>query len=286
MSSMKICMAACALAVASLAVPVTGQDRVPAGFTSIFVGKTLKGWRGRATLWSVKDGAITADSAEPIPGPNTFLIYEKPLGDFELRFKYRLNSNGNSGLQFRSVVKDEANFQVVGLQANMVGLWQRERYGMLYDEGGRGELALLGQKMIIDPKGPNGNEIKRVVSTVNRRHQLLSIQRPLPEWQDAVVIAYGNHFLYAMNGYLMFDAVDNDPDTPKIGVMGIQAHSGPPMKIQVKDVWLKELTSPPNLEGRFIVEPGPPTPAEPNPRPRADRLDDPVTPEFPAETPH
>ena len=52
---------------------------VPAGFTPLFDGKTLKGWRGDPTLWSVRDGAITGGSDTPIAA-NTFLILDKPYG--------------------------------------------------------------------------------------------------------------------------------------------------------------------------------------------------------------
>src|SRR5690349_21004728 len=91
---------------ACMLVPLAAQSRaqapVPTGFTSIFDGKTLKGWKGDPTVWSVKDGAIQGTSAEPVP-LNTYLIYDKPYANFEIRFKYRwLTDVGNSGLQFRS----------------------------------------------------------------------------------------------------------------------------------------------------------------------------------------
>jgi hypothetical protein len=72
--------------------------------------------------------------------------------------------------------------------------------------------------------------------------------------------------VHALNGYLLFDAVDNDPAARKDGVFAIQAHSGPPMYVQFKDIMIKELDSAPELDGRFITNPGPPTPAQPGPR--------------------
>src|SRR5689334_22022520 len=77
--------------------------QVPAGFTALFDGKTLNGWRGESSMYSVRDGAIHAGSDKPVP-VNTFLIHEKPFGNFELRFKYRwlTPTAGNSGFQFRS----------------------------------------------------------------------------------------------------------------------------------------------------------------------------------------
>lgn len=239
------------------------QAALPAGFTSLFDGKTLKGWRGDKAIWSVRDDAITGGSDQPIPS-NTFLIYEAPASDFELRYRYRLNGSGNSGFQFRSVVADESSYAVKGYQANVVPTDQAERFGMLWEEGGRSELALLGHKMVIGKE--DGKLVETVLESTNPRQRLLSIARPYPEWNDVVVVAYGNHIVHALNGYLVFDAVDNDPAARKEGIFAIQAHSGPPMYVQFKDVMVKQLTTAPDLKGRFISDPGPPTPAQPGPR--------------------
>lgn len=233
------------------------------GFVSLFDGSTLTGWRGEESIWSVRDGAITGGSNEPLT-INTFLVYEQPFSNFELRYRYRLEGDGNSGVQFRSVVSDEATFAVQGYQANVVPVEQAERFGMLWEEGGRGELALLGHRMVIDRV--NGEVVETVPESVNPRELLYSITRPYPEWNDVVVIAYDNHIVHALNGYLLFDATDNDPAASKDGVLAIQAHSGPPMFVQFNEVKLKKLESPPDLDGRFVSNPGPATPADPGPR--------------------
>jgi hypothetical protein len=242
--------------------PAVTQES-PAEFASMFDGSTLDGWRGDPTIWSVRDGAITGGSNEPLTS-NTFLIYEKPNSDFELHYKYRISGIGNSGVQFRSVVSDEEVFAVQGYQANVVPEDQAERFGMLWEEGGRGELALLGHRMVIN--NVDGEVVEEVLESTNPRELLLGSVRPYPEWNDVVVIAHGNHMVHALNGYLLFDAVDNDPAARKDGVFAIQAHSGPPMYVQFKDIMIKELDSAPELDGRFITNPGPPTPAQPGPR--------------------
>ena len=269
MSPMKACITGVAVALLALATPAAAQDAPPAGFTSLFDGKTLKGWRGDPTIWAVRDGALTGGSDKDIPA-NTFLIFERPYGDFELRYTYRMDGDGNSGIQFRSSVRDEAKFSVRGLQVNVAPVEQTERFGMLWEEGGRGELALVGHKMVIDAKGANGREVKTVLASVNPREKLYSIVKPYPAWNDVVVIVHGNHMVHAINGYLVFDAIDNDPESPKTGILAIQTHSGPPMHVQFKNLWIKPLTSFPDITGRFISVPGAPTPAEAGPRvPRA-----------------
>ncbi|MBO9580117.1 MAG: DUF1080 domain-containing protein [Sphingobium sp.] len=243
--------------------PAAAQtDKAPAGFVSLFDGKTLKGWRGDMTVWSVKDGAIQGGSPTPIPH-NTFLVGEKNYANFELRFKYRwLTPEGNSGMQFRSA-QTEGPYAMTGYQANVVPTnAPPERFGMLYNElGDRQEMALLGQKATITRRpagaGGRGRVVRTVSEMVNSREAIIGSIKPAPEWTEVVVIAYGNHIVAAINGLLAFDAIDNDPVRMKDGVFGIQAHSGPAMIVQYKDIYVKPLTAAPNLAGRFRTNPTP-----------------------------
>ena len=230
--------------------------KAPAGFTSMFDGKTLKGWRGDMSLWSVRDGAITGGSDVPVTA-NTFLIFDKPYANFELRFKYRwLSAEGNSGLQFRSG-QMEGNYVLTGLQANVTPTnVPPERFGMLYNEtGDRQEMALLGQRAEITRRSANGAGTGRVIRTVkemvNKREDILASIRPNPEWNEVVLIAYDNHMVSAINGMLAFDALDNDPVGARSGLFGLQLHKGPKTWVQFKDIVVKPLTAAPNLTGRF-----------------------------------
>lgn len=247
--------------------PLAAQNapQVPAGFTAIFDGKTLNGWRGEMSLFTVRDGAITGGSEQKVPF-NTYLIYERPFGNFELHFKYRwLTAEGNSGFQFRSG-QAEGNHVLAGLQANVVPTnVSPERFGMLYNElGDRQEMALLGQKVTISRRTATGGGTARIVRTlheiVNERETIIGSIRPNPEWNEVVVIAYDNHIVSAINGLLAFDAMDNDPLALRTGVFGIQVHGGPAMVVQYKDIFVKPLTSAPNLQGRFKSTPRPAPP--------------------------
>ena len=233
---------------------------VPAGFTSMFDGKTLKGWRGDQTLWSVRDGVITGGTDKPVEA-NTFLIFDKPYGDFEIRFKYRwLSPEGNSGLQFRSG-QVEGNYVMTGYQANVTPTnVPPERFGMLYNEiADRQELALLGQKAEITRRSANGAGTGRVVRTVtemvNPRSAILASIRPNPEWNEVVVVAYGNRMVSAINGLLAFDCTDKDPVGHQSGLFGLQLHKGPATWVQYKDIVIRPLTAAPKFEGRFISSP-------------------------------
>lgn len=226
-------------------------------FKPLFDGKTLAHWRGDPTLWSVRDGAITGQSNQPIE-KNTFLISDANYRDFELHFKYRfLTEYGNSGMQYRSRPYPEHEFSVAGYQANVVTLDAKERFAMLWDENSRGDLALLGEKTDVFER--NGKVQRRILGLVNTPETLYAAVRPYPQWNDYVVIAYGNHLVHAINGVLAVDVLDNDfSGRAANGFFALQLHSGPPMGVQFKDILVKELTTAPDFTRQFMTHPAPP----------------------------
>jgi hypothetical protein len=237
------------------------QGAVPEGFTAVFDGKTLNGWEGDPAYFTMRDGVLTVGSDQPIPR-NSFLILKEPYADFELRYSYRwATKEGNSGIQFRSGIA-EGHFALAGMQANLTPIIaSTERFGMLYEElGDRAEMALLGQRAVITRRaagrGGQGRIVRTVLSTTNPRERILESIRPHPEWNEVVLIAHGNRIVHAINGLVAFDATDNDPLARRDGLIGIQAHSGPPMTLQIKDMYIKRLSALPDL-ARFTTQPGP-----------------------------
>jgi hypothetical protein len=255
-------MSAAALIALAAGSPLAAQAAgTTKGFTAIFDGKTLNGWRGDTAYFTVRDGALTAGSEQEIPR-NTYLILEKPYADFELHYKYRwATETGNSGIQFRSGVA-EGHFALAGMQANLTPLIpQTERFGMLYEElGDRAEMVLLGQRAEITRRaagrGGQGRIVRTVLATTNPRDKILAAIKPYPQWNEVVLIAHGERIVHAINGLLVFDATDKDPLARRDGLIGIQVHAGKPMVLQLKDMEIKALTSLPDLS-RFVTEPGP-----------------------------
>jgi hypothetical protein len=203
------------------------------GFDKIFDGKSLDGWKGNEKFWSVQDGAITGQTTAENPTQgNTFLIWQGgDLGDFELRLKFRI-VDGNSGIQYRST--DKGNHVVHGYQADIdAGLGFM---GILYEEGGRGILAGRTKKVEITADG----EKKEVGVTAQEKEILDSIKKE--DWNDYVVIAKGNHLVQKINGITTVDVTDQQTDKAKSsGILALQLHAGPPMKVQFKDIELKKL---------------------------------------------
>ena len=56
------------------------------------------------------------------------------------------------------------------------------------------------------------------------------------------LIARGNTLIQILNGHVMSMLIDDDTAGRKMdGLIGIQVHKGPPMKIEVKNIRLKTL---------------------------------------------
>lgn len=217
--------------------PASAKDLRPKE-ENLFNGKNLKGWAGVPGHWTVEDGAITGftTALNPIKN-NTFLIYTNaPVDNFELRFRYRV-FNGNSGVQYRSQVLDANQAIVGGYQADIEA--GTTYSGILYEERGRGILALRGQRTVIQDVA--GQTKVAVVGELAKGPELQAFIRQ-DDWNDYLIVANGNHLMHFINNKLMVDVVDNQPTkAAKSGVLAFQIHVGPPMKVQFKDVVLKRL---------------------------------------------
>lgn len=212
--------------------------------TILFNGKDLTGWKGVEGFWSVKDGAITGTTTADNPAKkNTFLVWQdgKP-GDFVLTFKYRLldaegkgEGYANSGVQYRSKVLDESYWVVGGYQADMeIG----SKYsGILYEEKGRGILALRGEKVVLED-GENQKKPKKNV--VGETTPSADVQAGIKQgdWNDYKIVAKGNVVEHWINGKLSVHLTDNTAVAPKEGVIALQLHQGKPMTAQFKDLVL------------------------------------------------
>jgi hypothetical protein len=205
-----------------------------ASFKPLFNGKDLTGWKGDTKRWSVDEGAITGKtSAEDPLKYNTFLVWDGgEVSDFELRLSYRI-VNGNSGIQYRSKLIDPDKYIVGGYQADIDATPTYS--GINYDERGRGILATRGQRVTI---AEDGKKTEEKIGDPKELQQKIKNE----DWNDYVIIAKGNNLKHYINGTLMSEVTDNQKDKAQpSGILAIQVHQGPPMKIQVKDIRMKEL---------------------------------------------
>ena len=210
----------------------------PCGGVSLFDGKTLKGWNGDPKFWSVQDGAITGITTKDNPTKgNTFIIYEGgDLADFELNMKFKI-IGGNSGIQYRSFkIKGSDEWRIGGYQADFES---GDRYsGICYGEKFRGILSLRGDKTTLTVE--NGKLKKKVENFGDTKEIGKAVKKE--QWNDYKIVAKGFHFTHYINGVKTTELIDNDEKNRRDkGLLALQLHAGPPMKVQFKDITVKHL---------------------------------------------
>lgn len=206
------------------------------GFVRIFDGKTLKGWRGDLSHWKVENGTIVGEvtSSNQLK-ENTFLIWEGgKTADFELKIQYRISEGGNSGIQYRSEELPGPPFRLKGYQADIDG--KNEYTGLNYEERGRGFIARRGESMVMDSLGKP--DLNRSLGNADQ----LARSIKLNDWNEYHLVVKGNHMMHYINGVLMSEAVDNDINNRKFsGLLGLQAHVTPEMRVEFKNIRIKKL---------------------------------------------
>ena len=173
-------------------------DNAPA----FFDGKTLAGWVGDPSLWSVEEGEIVGRTKGL--NRNEFLRSDMMAQDFVLTLKVKLVADaGNSGVQFRSAPLPDGEMR--GDQADVGPGW----WGKLYEENGRGLLW----------KDSAEAAVKR------------------GEWNEYTIRAVGPKVETRINGVKAVDL--DDPAGARRGVFGLQLHSGGPTEVRFKDLRLE-----------------------------------------------
>ena len=216
-----------------LAQPVPDDD---AGFRSIFDGKSLEGWDGDPTFWRADGGSIVGESTAEKPlKQNTFIIWRGgKTKDFELKLDFKL-TGGNSGVQYRSTpVADAGQWVLKGYQADMDA---QDRYtGMLYEERGRGFMAERGRVTRITKGG-----VRKLIGSPGDG-EALKAELKTEGWNQLHIIARGATVLHIINGRVMAVCVDEDEKGRTAeGLLGLQLHTGPPMRVEFKNIRLKTL---------------------------------------------
>jgi CubicO group peptidase (beta-lactamase class C family) len=208
-------------------------DAAPTGFESIFNGSDLTDWRGRDGLWRVEEGTITGQSTADQPlDSNTFLVYQQDVPeDFELLLQYRI-VGGNSGIQYRSELVDEKKFIVKGYQADIDS--GPTFSGIHYEERDRGILAQRGQSATVLSDGT------KQATTIAKSEDLQTKIRK-EDWNQYRIVVQGNRTQHFINDALMSECIDQERSN-RDGILAFQLHAGPPMRVQFRNIYLKDLT--------------------------------------------
>jgi hypothetical protein len=208
------------------------EPEAPKDAVSIFNGKDLTDWDSAPGWWHVEDGALTAESTPEKPCKQcNYLVWKggKPA-DFDLSVDFRLSAAGNSGVQIRSETRP--NWDTFGYQADMTG--DGALVGFVYHHK-RGLIAGRGERVTIGADG------KKQTEKFGDPAELLKSYRK-EDWNTYRIICRGPEIALYVNGVLMCQFTDKDAAQAAAGgILAFQMHPGPPMKVQFKNVRLKEL---------------------------------------------
>lgn len=223
-------------------------------FVQIFDGKTLKGWEGDPRYWRAENGKLVGEvTPATLLKTNTFIIWRGgQTTDFELKVECRIATDGNSGINYRSEELKDIPHALKGYQADIDG--KINYTGQNYEERGRTTLAYRGQKVVVNaqdnPTTPGSLQanIKNnawtgsVVGASLGSSDSLKALIKSNDWNTFHLIVKGNRMQHFVNGVLMSDVTDSDTINRKMtGLLGVQVHVGPPMKVEYRNMRLKKL---------------------------------------------
>ena len=192
----------------------------------LFNGKDFDGWEGNTgengtpKYFSIKDGAIVArNEADNAPSVSNYLLTKKHYRNFRLVFEGKLaESPMHSGIAFWGQ-KYETGGQPNSFKGHLVMF-----------PAGWGFYDLFGRNLIYRDDG-------RAKKADNN------------DWNKMEILATGNRIRLAVNGQLVADWEDPEPDKCVAGPIGLQHHSNKvPQEIRFRGLVLSE-----NPEDRMIT---------------------------------
>lgn len=229
LSLLGMTLAATSALQAQFPVPAENED---AGFKQILTQQTLDQWSGDADYWRFEDGVLIGEVTEDkLLEENTFYIWDKEVEDFEFKVEYRVSDEGNSGINYRSETVDGVKYALRGYQADLDGAnrWS----GQLYEERGREFLAVRGQITHV-----RKDDTPREIGSVGEEDELAGVVRD--GWNEYHLIARGNTLIHMLNGQVMAVVIDDGEQRAMKGLLGVQIHQGPPMKVEFRNMRFKE----------------------------------------------
>lgn len=151
------------------------REEESAGWRLLFDGQTTVGWRGYKSTtmpgaWKVEDGSLLSRPAEGESRGDIVTIAQ--FDNFELSLEWKMTEGGNSGVMYRVAEEGEnpwetgAEYQILDNNGHMDGLNPLASAGACY--------------AVFAPAR--------------------DVTRPLGEWNQARIVARGNHVEHWMNG--------------------------------------------------------------------------------------
>lgn len=173
----------------------------------LFNKNDLEGWmiHGEGN-WYAEDGILIG--ANPEGGAYSYLGTKRNYKDFLLWIDFKFEGYGNSGVFFRSQLD---GVDIVGWQAEVAP--PGEDSGGIYESGGRGWLQNIPEE---------------------REHILLD-----GEWNSMVLRVIGGQVITWLNNEMMVCLTDEEIANGE-GVIALQLHSGTEVKVNWRNIFIKE----------------------------------------------
>ena len=174
----------------------------------IFNGKNLEGWKIHGTeKWYVQKGQLICESGPE--GKYGYLSTEKLYNDFMLSLEFKQESDGNSGVFFRSTIE---GIKISGWQVEVAP--PKKNTGGIYESYGRGWL--------IKPD-PSKDGVLR-----------------MGKWNHMKIKVKGSLVTTWLNGIKMIELEDKKIGKGK-GSIVLQIHNGGGIKVRWKNIRIEEL---------------------------------------------
>ncbi len=187
---------------------MAGPGRAAGESYALFNGHDLSGWVNYGTeKWYVEDGELVCES-----GPDAaygYLGTDEVFGDFELTLEFLQESNGNSGVFFRSWIHGTA---VEGWQVEIAP--PMAHTGGIYESYGRGWL--------IQPDEDGEKALRE------------------GQWNTMRILAIGGHVTTWLNGKQMVDITDEKIGAAR-GRIALQIHDGGGIKVRWRNIYIRRL---------------------------------------------
>ena len=170
----------------------SGPGVVSGEFEHIFDGATMKGWSSEIPgVWSVQSGRLVGRTTGDFKGAS-YLAHDKELGDFELKVRAKINGSGNSGIFFRAPAGPKIAAPKKAYEVQIIGRERLNQVNVRYPTG-----SLWGREPSHDLVGDD-------------------------EWCDLHIVVVKNRIRVSINGQVVVDFTDSNPDYPRRGYIKLQ----------------------------------------------------------------
>jgi hypothetical protein len=236
-------------AVGPLSAQETKDNQPPSGFTALFNGESLKGWKvpeGDNGHWKVLNGVIDYDAQSEAKGGKD-LWTEREYGDFTLLVDWRIKDTPYVNPNVPYILPDGSESVDIHGKPFRMSLPDSDS-GILLRGSGNYQLNIwcwpIGSGEMYGVRR-NRSMPAEVRAGVTPRTQA---DKPVGQWNRFEITARGGRLQVNLNGKAVLPDV-TIPGMPAKGPIGLQHHgsmrdgkwTSPPALLQFKNIFIKEL---------------------------------------------